>query len=245
MSLNWNCRGIAHIGWSICISSLFVLCATGLVSEASGQVVQLPSQRQFSVQTTVDVPDGGTVGLGGAGYSASSSVSRGLLFPNRAIGVSAGAHVTSVTAQIIDLAAMDEAILSGNNGTASRSQQPERFRSRQATESDMARQFISDYRTLTQPDKSIDYRDWSRTLRSGAASQAVDSSLVGENVRHFLKKADEAEKLNRIQASRVYYRMAWEAMTPEMKQRYQQFLADRARWNQEQQAAEQPGKRKF
>ncbi len=37
----------------------------------------------------------------------------------------------------------------------------------------------------------------------------------------------EAEAANRLSSARVYYRMAVEAMTPEMKQRYAKILEDR------------------
>jgi hypothetical protein len=240
MSQNWNVRAAAVIGF---------LLAAGLgqlpPKTAMAQVIQLPSVRQFSMQGGAMVPDGGTAYLGGYGTSAQGSIGRGGLFPSRAIGGIGSHQSVSVSAQIIDLAAIDEAIL-GTRPTATpqNSTQP-RLVSREAEEAELARQFISDYRTLTTPQDAIDYRDWTRTLSSSPASEPVDPSLVAANVRYYLKMAKEAENLNRIQSSRVYYRLAWETMTPEMRARYRQILADRALTNREAQTDESSDRRKF
>lgn len=81
---------------------------------ARAQVVQLPSYNFTTVGTTVSVPDGGAAYLGGIYRASEGSTTRGvplIPFKNRAIGRSLGASTMSVTATIIDHAAMDEALL--------------------------------------------------------------------------------------------------------------------------------------
>lgn len=91
-------------------------------SSAWSQVVQLPTFHQFSVSTTVSVPDGGAAYLGGVSRGAWSSNSRGVpglsnlpfagrLFRNRGIGSRVGASSVGVTATIIDHAELDRMVL--------------------------------------------------------------------------------------------------------------------------------------
>jgi hypothetical protein len=73
----------------------FCLCIP--VENLSAQIIQLPTLRVFNVRTSVSVPDGGIINLGGVNRSASGSISRGVpglpgpLFNNRGIGHSVGA----------------------------------------------------------------------------------------------------------------------------------------------------------
>ena len=87
--------------------------------------VQLPTFHYFYSTGTVVVPDGGDVLLGGIGSSASGRVERGIPglpsrpFTNSATGTMTGAGNVSVSAQIRDLEAMDQALLSQTaQGTA-------------------------------------------------------------------------------------------------------------------------------
>jgi len=66
------------------------------------------------------------------------------------------------------------------------------------------------------------------------------------DIRYFLARGAEAEQANHIVAARVYYRMAVEAMTPELIQRYQQILAEReAEEAQQRAAADQANRQSF
>ena len=98
------------------------LIATSFSANLSGQVVQLPTFRQFSVNTTVSVPDGGSAFLGGVTTARSGSTSNSVpllgripvanrLFQNRAIGSDVTSSRAYVRAQVIDLLEMDAAIL--------------------------------------------------------------------------------------------------------------------------------------
>ena len=97
-----------------------LLCMTVRFGEA--QVVQLPTQRVFTVDTTVSVPDRGQALLGGVHRARSATVSRGVPvlghLPGLAPGLRDGGHAFGLgssqayaRATIIDLQAMDEALL--------------------------------------------------------------------------------------------------------------------------------------
>jgi len=83
---------------SVLMLSAIVLCA----GTARAQVIQLPSFHQFSVDTTVVVPDSGAASIAGnrTGRAARSNFNG--LPPARAAGIDRGASSTSVHAQIHD-----------------------------------------------------------------------------------------------------------------------------------------------
>ena len=82
--------------------------------QASAQTVQLPSIHIFSYSGTVEVPDGGTMPLGGNAYSASNRSQRAGFFPGPVArsGAAQGANA-SISATIIDQSALDRQILGG------------------------------------------------------------------------------------------------------------------------------------
>lgn len=91
-----------------------VAVSLAIASSAAAQVVQLPTYNFSGVGTTVSVPDGGEILLGGIYRASEGSTSRGVPFvpfKNRGIGRSVGASTMSLRATIIDHAAMDEALL--------------------------------------------------------------------------------------------------------------------------------------
>jgi hypothetical protein len=86
-----------------------------LSGQQFGFPVQLPTTSIFSVNTTVSVPDGGSISLGGNSGSAWSSTRIGgpfRPFGNRAIGGTQFASNASVHVQIISLAEMEADVLS-------------------------------------------------------------------------------------------------------------------------------------
>lgn len=106
----------------------FALLAAGWFggSNCWGQTVQLPTIDTFSVQTTVIVPDGGTMLLGSIGRSAMGETLRGVpllgnipgagrLFKNRAIGTETSAGTATVTAQIISMSELEPQVLAEGN----------------------------------------------------------------------------------------------------------------------------------
>ncbi len=94
--------------------------------DVSAQVVQLPTFQVFSVNTTVMVPDGGTMLLGSNyGYSAGQvsrsvpllgsipGVDRG--FRNQGVGTEVSAGNVSVTPQIIIMSELEGPVLAEGN----------------------------------------------------------------------------------------------------------------------------------
>ena len=107
-------HGLAAIG--------ALLLVTFLTHKAPGQVIQLPTYRTFGIGTTVLVPDRGTVELGRVTRGQIGTISRGVpvlgripglgpVFRQRSVGASLGTSSVSVTARILDLEAMDRAVL--------------------------------------------------------------------------------------------------------------------------------------
>ena len=107
-----------------CFRALFaVWMLVGLASKADAQaVLQLPVFQLFTVNTTVSVPDSGRGFLGGVNRARSGRVSRGVpllskvpvanrLFKNHGIGSERTAANIGVTAKVLDLREMDEAVL--------------------------------------------------------------------------------------------------------------------------------------
>jgi len=98
-----------------------LLCASTATAQAP-TTVQLPTFHEFSVSTTVVVPDRGGMLLGGVSSSSQSSLSRGVpgaskipgagrLFGNRAIGRETSTSTASVHAWIHNLDELDAATL--------------------------------------------------------------------------------------------------------------------------------------
>lgn len=86
---------------------LLVLASPGLAM-AQFSTVMLPSQSQFSINTSVMVPDSGGAFLGGVNRASSGYVSRGFgPFTNRAFGRSLGSSTASAHVYVIDLGEMD------------------------------------------------------------------------------------------------------------------------------------------
>jgi hypothetical protein len=87
---------------------LFALIAMLLsVGTAQAQVIQLPSFHQFSVDTTVVVPDSGAASVAGNRSGRAGRSNFNGLPPARAAGIDRGASGASVHAQVHDPAARE------------------------------------------------------------------------------------------------------------------------------------------
>ena len=91
-----------------------------MVTLAEGQTIQLPAFSQSGVYTTVLVPNGGSISVGGFSYMRQSRVRYappffGNIFPNRSITSSRGAGQMTVNVWVHDLHAMDRALLAAGN----------------------------------------------------------------------------------------------------------------------------------
>lgn len=115
------CRGSRQVfsgGLLLLVLSGLDLAGLGRQLQAQqsfGVPIQLPTQSVFSVNTTVSVPDGGSISLGGNSGSAWSSTRRGgfgPLFPNRALGGTQFANNAAVHVQILSQAELEAELLS-------------------------------------------------------------------------------------------------------------------------------------
>ena len=95
------------------------------VRGATGQTIQLPAFQQRGVQTTVVVPDRGSLSLGGFSGARQSRLRFappffGPLAPSRALSVSRGVGNMQIHVWVHDLQAMDAAILAEPSKAAAR-----------------------------------------------------------------------------------------------------------------------------
>lgn len=218
---------------------------TFLSQHCHAQVVQLPVVHNFSYTGGGLVPDAGTGYLGGNMRSSSGSVSRGgPLNQNRVFGSSTSASHLSASVQVIDLAAMDEAILNANVPAKVIANNNRTLPVSDQAAADQARKFLTNYSKMNTArigDPSYRNLDPAQGL---AKPEAVDPSLAEANVRYYLKMGQEAEMAHRIQSARVYYKMAVEAMTPELMERYQRVLEQREKAEKEKAKAAKDAARK-
>lgn len=151
-----------------------------------GVPIQLPSTSVFSIDTTVSVPDGGAISLGGNSGSAWSSTRSGgrfRPFGNRAIGGSQFASNASVHVQIISLAEMEAELLSQLPGDRSledyaRPQSPELI-IRQTQHASAPRKAIAN----PQPDRATPPAESRSTARSNSRQAATRKSTADEPTR--------------------------------------------------------------
>ncbi len=211
--------GSLSVRLALLLSAMFT--STGL-----SQVVQLPSFRNFSYSGGALVPDQGSAAMAGNSYASSGSVTSGWgPYGTRASGHTFGTSLSSASVQIIDLRALDDAILGTNLGSSSaRAAAPQAI----VNASTPTRRSLvgggvnaAPITPLTDPGK------WQRVLAGGHPSVPVHTSLAESDIRFYLKMGQDAEAANRLMAARVYYRMAVDAMTPEMQVRYAKIISDR------------------
>ena len=202
------------------LRSLRVLALAMLMPQSmlEAQVVQLPTTRNFSYSGSMSVPDGGTGFLGGNSTYASGSTSRGYgPYSTRSRGVGSGGTSASINVQIIDLAAMDEALLTY--------QMPDPPAKNLSSRKEYGLGGKNYLRAAVTPKTSPrNPYEWQRELSGNGSSK--DSLTLEADIRYYLEKGRAAEKANHIQAARVYYEMAAASLTPEIIARYNKILAD-------------------
>ena len=198
-----------------------------LAATSSAQVVQLPAVSSFGASTTISVPDQGTASLGGLGGSSSGSTSRGAgPLATTARGSQGRASSVSITATVIDLAAMDEAILNAPPGTKHVANFPQRAHNANKIVNTLTPHLYD----ITRPVPPPQPYDWMRALGpqgndylDSPESKIHDSS----NVRYFMERAVEAQARGRSSAAQVYFRMALDRMSPAQLKRYEEIQAEK------------------
>lgn len=130
--MSTSARRFSTIQSVIIAATIFAAVSVCLPLCQAQVAVQLPTFQVFSVQTTVMVPDGGTMSLGSIGRGSMGATSRGVPllgsapgwgrpFRNRAVGSSTSAGNVSVSAQIISLREIEGPLLAeGNRRLASK-----------------------------------------------------------------------------------------------------------------------------
>jgi hypothetical protein len=207
-----NLRGISQISAPLHLPSLLAsLLVPSWIFLSSvtvqAQTLQLPTTSQTSINTTVEVPDGGTIQLGSMGRAGGYSGNRLSTLHNMQ---TRGRHVTgsgnSVTATIIDLDALDEAILA------------------QPTPPGFVPPYHKDRQALTgRHHPATNFRKLSELPGAWMQALAGDPSLdpnmvpkadVASDIVVLMEQATRARQQGRIAAAEVYYRMVLERLPP-------------------------------
>lgn len=219
---------------------------------AEAQVVQLPSTRSLSYSGSTWVPDGGTTDLGGVSAAYSSQGRRGASY---VAGSNLGVSSLSASIQIIDLAALDEAILGSARpggrmtvvatpaagsipgsapggvavGTASPLAEPV-----SAVDSVSAlRKAQVNPRPATDLSEPISPRigtdpgKYLRVLSGPGDFTGRPPSQLESDIRYYVGQGEQAENAGRVIAARVFYKMARDLMTPELIARYDRIVTER------------------
>jgi len=211
------------------------------------QVVQLPSTRSLSYSGSAWVPDGGSTALGGSnGASYGSRHSGWGPYSNSGSGSTMSSSALSASVQIIDLAALDEALLASPSSqtTAANAQAGNVAESPTAASDNglpvTATQTPSDqadneaaatapYYATTSSSQyvSANPRNWQRVLAGGDNISLRNPALLESDIRYYMQKGKAAEDAGSLLAARVYYKMARDLMTPELMDRYERQVAQR------------------
>lgn len=208
----------AHHHRSILVIAL--LSAVGLLgmpSSLPAQVVQLPSMSSFGYSGAMNVPDRGQAYFGGVGsMQARSRVSSGLPLASRAMSQSVSGTSVSVSATVIDLQAMDAALLAQPvdqpRAIASRFRAADRGTPIANTlDTERYRQFVPHAPLPPEPNA------WRQALGApGDAPLPADGSANGTeaDVRFYMQKAQDCYNSGRLAAARVYFDLAYQKLTP-------------------------------
>ena len=165
-----------------------LLVCLALHSFSSAQTVQLPTTRQFWSTGAVLVPDRGGASSAGIGSRSSSGSARALpLIGNSGFrpSLSGGHRGTSVHATIIDLDAMDRAVLAAARKNRNTIESPNRNRAR----------FIA---------KNV-FRH--RPVGSRAKSPTLDQNAK-KRIAAMIEKAKQAKLDGKPKIAKMFYRVA-------------------------------------
>lgn len=196
------------------------------------QVVQLPAVRTFGMSGAVSVPDQGTMTLAGnRGSRPVGSVSGPGPLAGRGLASQSGGGSTSVSATVIDLQAMDEALLNRPADTPASTASNYTPRSTGTPIMNTLTPHLYAQRSGREFVPPGDPNAWEIALGApGIGHVGTANALVGNDsaVRFYMLRAHEATKSGRNAAARVYYRMAYDRLTPEQRTRLQEIqrLAD-------------------
>ena len=214
-----------RLGW------LAAVCVLTSATTARGQVVQLPSFELFTVNTTVSVPDQGSMLLGGTSSSFTGRDSRGVpglsklpgagrLFTNKAIGSETSAAGLRVSATIHDQHEMDAAVL------ASAGRSSETIFGSSAT--DRTASFLSAHvartssRTTAPPTASTASASVAEIRQQNAAAK----ERLEQEASDLFEQGQQAEVSGKRNVAKIYYQMATRRSTGAVKEQAAARLAE-------------------
>jgi hypothetical protein len=205
---------------SLLATALLMICGTAAYAQGQppqqpigpalpATTVQLPTFSFFTVQTTVSVPDGGGISLGGVDRGVDSTVNRSSgLTRNRGLGSSRTASGVRVSATIIDREEMDRAVLA--EAAAKRGVPIDGSGLKAAALSKSTSR--SD---ATAADSLAAIRE-----RNAAKSEAKTSELTA-----YMAKAQQAEADGKPGIAKIYYQMVARGDQGQLKQQAEARLA--------------------
>ena len=170
---------------------------------AQATTVQLPTISNFTVQTTVSVPDRGAAYLGGISRGADGRVARGISpLANKAIGGTRSASNVSVSATIIDNAEIDRSLLAAAAARRGETVDPAVAKAA-GLSSSVARTTSS-----AAPESVATIRE-----RTAAAAELETAELAS-----YFAKAKQAEADGKPVVAKVFYQMVARRDKGELKQ---------------------------
>ena len=201
--------------------SRLVLLSMGMaslfwVTPVFSQVVMLPTQRIFSVSTSVSVPDRGMAHLGSISRAREGSVTRGVpglaqlpmagrLFRNQGIGRDMENVGAAVTATIIDLQELDKQVLASARVPVRSPEELQVARKADFLMRNLGRQTNQRSLTVSQPRFPITNRSSVAEIRRANHLAAVQRQQEAEE---YLQHARQLEDAGRTGGARIYYQMA-------------------------------------
>jgi hypothetical protein len=178
--------------------------------------VQLPTFSQFSINTTVSVPDRGSISLGGNDTGVDRTISRGPI-GNRSLSSSRTASGVSVSATIIDHAELDRAVLA--EAAARRGKADDAAVAKAAALSS----------SVARSEPSITGRATSGALPGSVAAirqeQQTAAELQSAELASYLAKGQQAEVEGKATVARIFYQMVARRDQGQLKQQALERLA--------------------
>lgn len=204
MQYQHNGRRLPYRRILVCaLSALGLYASSNLHPAANAQsfTVQLPTQGTFSIQSSVSVPDGGEVSLGGNTRYGAGSVQRG---GARATGSSYSGANATVKATIIDLDELDRLIRSEAN----------------------ARPIPVDWSRVAPPKVGNDFnhntalpdRPPAYAYMMAMSTRQAETKNSIEDARYYLSLASDARRRGHWTSVELYYQMAWDSLPEKRKQ---------------------------
>lgn len=207
---------------------LAILAMAFVPNQAYSQIIRLPTVRNFSVNTSVLVPDRGSSFLGGNAYGGYGSSSYSGLTPNRAFSGGVGNSFVSTHVTITDLDELDRAILAAANRSAFSATPSEDRVPSDVMENMLKKQqdaLAGNYSPPVRYNETPRQQFHQRYRTYGYATQPASVPMsryesTEEDLKFYLLKAQQAKTAGRWAAAQVFYEQAWNLISDERKSEY-------------------------